>query len=193
MSKGFRARKTPTKQELIEGQGSVIDGLKAQVQVLMNTQIQLTKQLQNKLQAVDNELNAMASVLHMTEVDGPAASGDAVMIDFIGRLLKEDGTPEVEHFEGGHSRGHVLMNLGAYNFLKDFEDQLFGKKAGDQITAVVTFPADYHVKPLAGKPAQFDIGLIKVWREPSVSSFVLGHYEASVKAKIEKQEAAKAQ
>src|SRR5690606_36530347 len=36
-----------------------------------------------------------------------------------------------------------------------FEDQLIGKKAGDNVDVKVPFPKDYHAKDLAGKEALF--------------------------------------
>jgi len=53
-----------------------------------------------------------------------ARDKDAVVIDFIGKL---DG----EAFEGGAAEQHTLV-LGSNSFIPGFEDQLIGKKAGDE-------------------------------------------------------------
>ena len=43
-----------------------------------------------------------------------------------------------------------------------FEDGILGHKSGEEFEITVTFPANYHVKDLAGKPAVFKIKLIDV-------------------------------
>lgn len=86
--------------------------------------------------------------------DGAAAMGDRVTINFVGTV---DGTA----FEGG-TADDVALELGSGQFIPGFEEQLVGAKAGDEVTVKVTFPADYGVAELAGKPAEFATKLTKV-------------------------------
>jgi trigger factor len=86
--------------------------------------------------------------------DGPAAVGDRVTISFVGAI---DGKP----FEGGKGED-IPLELGSGQFIPGFEDQLASRKAGDELTVNVTFPPDYGVKDLAGKPAAFATKVIKV-------------------------------
>ena len=86
--------------------------------------------------------------------DGAAALGDRVTINFLGTI---DGTP----FDGGTAED-VALELGSGQFIPGFEEQLVGAKAGDDLTVKVTFPADYGVAELAGKPAEFATKLAKV-------------------------------
>jgi trigger factor len=86
--------------------------------------------------------------------DGAAALGDRVTINFVGTV---DGTA----FEGG-TADDVALELGSGQFIPGFEEQLVGAKAGDEVTVKVTFPADYGVAELAGKPAEFATKLTKV-------------------------------
>ena len=88
--------------------------------------------------------------------DAPAATGDRLMLSFVGRI---DG----EAFEGG-SADDVPLELGSGQFLPGFEDQLVGAKAGDEVTVKVAFPAEYAVPHLAGKPAEFDVKVKSVAR-----------------------------
>ena len=74
--------------------------------------------------------------------------GDQVTIDFVGFV---DG----EAFEGGKGEDSQLV-LGAGQFIPGFEEQLIGKKAGDDVTVEVTFPAEYQAAHLAGKAATFE-------------------------------------
>ena len=78
-----------------------------------------------------------------------AANGDMVTMDFVGKV---DG----EVFEGGSAENAPLV-LGKGQFIPGFEDGLIGVKAGDERTVSATFPADYPMKNLAGKEAQFDV------------------------------------
>ena len=78
-----------------------------------------------------------------------AKNGDKVKIDFLGKL---NGEP----FEGGKGENYDL-ELGSKSFIDTFEDQLLGKKAGDEVEVKVTFPKNYHSKKLAGQPAIFEV------------------------------------
>ncbi|MFO8024654.1 trigger factor [Thiohalophilus sp.] len=81
-------------------------------------------------------------------VEREAKQGDRVTIDFKGMV---DG----ETFEGGSGEG-MQVELGAGRMIPGFEDGLMGAKAGEDRTLNVTFPEDYHVESLAGKPAVFE-------------------------------------
>ncbi len=81
--------------------------------------------------------------------DGAAAEkGDAVVIDFVGKI---DG----EAFDGGSGEATTLV-LGDGRFIPGFEDQLIGAKTGDEVNVEVSFPEDYPVDTLKGKPAVFE-------------------------------------
>ncbi len=78
-----------------------------------------------------------------------AADGDMVVVDFVGRI-------EGEVFEGG-SGEDVEIVLGSGRFIPGFEDQLKDARAGAIVTVGVTFPEDYPVDRLRGKPAEFEV------------------------------------
>lgn len=78
-----------------------------------------------------------------------AKNGDILKIDF-------DGSVDGEKKPGMQSEGHEL-ELGSKSFIEGFEDQLVGKKAGDDVTVTVKFPDDYHGKEVAGKNAVFEV------------------------------------
>ena len=79
--------------------------------------------------------------------DRAAQNGDEVDIDF-------EGFVDDVAFEGGKADGYALK-LGSGQFIPGFEDQIIGKNAGDEFDVNVTFPEDYGVDTLAGKPAVF--------------------------------------
>ncbi|MDA8232326.1 MAG: trigger factor [Magnetospirillum sp.] len=87
-------------------------------------------------------------------VDREARDGDTVVIDFVGT---QDGIA----FPGGSAEEYQLK-LGSGAFIPGFEDQLLGKKAGDEVVVEVTFPESYGSEALAGKGARFDVKLREV-------------------------------
>lgn len=89
--------------------------------------------------------------------DGAAAEGDAVMIDFVGRI---DG----EAFEGGSAEDAQVV-IGSNQFIPGFEEQLVGAKAGEERALKVSFPDNYGAAHLAGKAAEFETK-VKTVRQP---------------------------
>ncbi len=85
---------------------------------------------------------------------GPAVKGNIVHIDYEGSI---DG----KAFGGGSAKNQTLQ-LGSGRMIPGFEDGILGHKGGESFDINVTFPANYHVKDLAGKPAVFKINLIDV-------------------------------
>ena len=83
-----------------------------------------------------------------------AASGDQVMMNFVGKI---DG----EAFDGGSADG-MELELGSGRFIPGFEDQLIGAKAGDKREVNVTFPDDYQAENLKSKAASFDVEITEV-------------------------------
>ncbi len=94
------------------------------------------------------------------ESKGVAVEGDRVIINFTGKI---DG----EAFEGG-SAEDIPVVLGAKQMLPEFEAALFDKKVGDDVTATVNFPEDYHGKDVAGKTAEFAIE-VKTVEKPKLA------------------------
>ena len=127
--------------------------------------------------------------------DRAAKKGDIANIDYEGSV---DGVP----FDGGKAEKHDLT-LGSGAFIPGFEDQIVGKKPGEEFDVEVTFPADYHAKDLAEKKAVFKTKLnsLKYEELPAlddefakdVSEFnTLDEYKADIKDKITKRETDKA-
>src|SRR4051794_14418548 len=99
---------------------------------------------------VDETLSRLAAGTKSWEPkEGAEAAGDQVTIDFAGKV---DGQP----VEGGTNED-VPVEIGSGQFLPGFEEQLIGATAGSEMKVNVTFPADYGVASLAGKPAEFEV------------------------------------
>ena len=94
-----------------------------------------------------NDRLAKSQVKFGLEADAAAELCDQLHIDFVGSI---DG----EEFECGKGEDVPLV-LGEGRFIPGFEEQLTGKKAGDDVTIEVSFPADYQAAHLAGKAATF--------------------------------------
>lgn len=83
-----------------------------------------------------------------------AELGDLVVMDFEGKV---DGEP----FDGGKGED-MQIELGSGRLIPGFEDQLVGVKANDEKIVKVTFPDDYNVAYLKGKPAEFSVVINEV-------------------------------
>lgn len=84
-------------------------------------------------------------------VEREAGEGDAVVIDFEGKLV-ETG----ELFQGGAATDYQVI-IGAGILLPDFESQLPGVKTGETKEINLTFPSSYPNKDLANKEAVFAV------------------------------------
>ncbi len=78
-----------------------------------------------------------------------AVTGDLVVMDYLGKVAGEP-------FDGGKGED-MSVEIGTGRLIPGFEDQLVGVKAGDEKTIEVTFPEDYNVAYLKGKPATFEL------------------------------------
>lgn len=94
--------------------------------------------------------------------DRAAQLDDTANIDF-------EGFADGVAFEGGKGEGFDLL-LGSGQFIPGFEEQIVGHVVGDEFDVEVTFPTEYHVEDLAGKPAVFKTKLneIKVKELPTI-------------------------
>lgn len=111
-----------------------------------------------------------------------AKSGDAVNIDYVGRIDKVE-------FEGGTATGHQL-EIGSKSFIDNFEDQLIGKKAGDEVKVKVKFPKEYHSAEFAGKAAEFEVKVNSVLTSklPEVTDeFIKNTFGMESKNKLEEE------
>ena len=78
-----------------------------------------------------------------------AQGGDVLTVDFVGKV---DG----EEFPGGKGNG-IEVDIGDSGFIPGFAEQLIGMKPEETRTIEVTFPAEYGMPALAGKPATFEV------------------------------------
>jgi trigger factor len=85
----------------------------------------------------------------LNPVERPAASGDIVVIDYV-------GTVEGEPFEGSEATD-LTVELGTESLLAEFDQALTGASAGDEVTVEVEFPEEHRPEALAGKQASFKV------------------------------------
>lgn len=146
-----------------------------------------------ELEAGDEEVNAEIDRVReqnsrkIAVEDRPVEDGDITTIDFEGFT---DGVP----FEGGKGTNYELV-IGSHSFIDTFEQQLIGKKIGEECEINVTFPEEYHAAELAGKPAMFKVTVKTIMKKElpelddefaqDVSEFdTLDAYRESVKKDI---------
>ena len=150
----------------------------------------------------DEDVNADIARLQernsrMVEVtDRPVADGDTVIIDYSGSV---DGVK----FEGGTAEKQTLV-IGSNTFIPGFEDQVIGMNIGEDRDINVKFPDEYHAEELKGKDAVFAIKLHEIKKKElpeltddfikeAVGVETVDAYKADVKARLEKQNADRAE
>jgi len=130
---------------------------------------------------IDAELERLASMrAKLVTVNREARLGDNVLVNF---SVLQNGVL----IENGKSEKHPLV-LGKGVFIPGFEEQLVGMKEGEEKTFELTFPAEYHAKHLAGKPATFQvkIGVVQEHEIPAIDDAFaqgLGKFESLEKLK----------
>ncbi|WP_445372790.1 trigger factor [Methylomonas sp. HW2-6] len=87
-------------------------------------------------------------------VERASQEGDRVSIHF-------SGVCEGENFTDGKVENYQV-EIGGKQMIPGFEDELKGLNVGESKTFAVTFPEKYNSEKLAGKPAEFEVELVKV-------------------------------
>lgn len=120
---------------------------------------------------VDSQLEMLRRKgMRLVSVERAAENDDNVNIDF-------EGFVDDVAFDGGKADAFDLK-LGSGQFIPGFEDQIIGHNTGDEFDVNVTFPEDYHVSELAGKPAVFKVKLneIRVEELPELDDELIKDY-----------------
>ena len=87
--------------------------------------------------------------------EGESIKGDLVNINFAGKIDGKD-------FVGGNASNFDL-ELGSFQFVKGFEDQLIGYKANDVVDVKIIFPSNYPIKDIQSKEATFKVKINSVF------------------------------
>ena len=178
-----------------------------EAEVTLKPEIKLGKYKGVKVEAMDTTVTDEDVAAELDKVkeqnarlvaadDKAVEDGDQTTIDFEGFV---DGVA----FEGGKGEDYPLT-IGSHSFIDTFEEQLIGKKVGEEVEVNVTFPEQYQAKELAGKPAMFKVTIkeIKVKEYPEldddfaqdVSEFdTLDEYKADIKKNLEEKKAQEAE
>ncbi|HLB56858.1 MAG TPA: trigger factor [Coxiellaceae bacterium] len=93
------------------------------------------------------------------DVDRASKLGDRLEIDF-------DGTMDGKPLEQGSAKGSKLV-LGSKSMIPGFEEGLVGVKKGEKKTLDISFPKEYHVEALRGKPVKFEV-TVHLVQEPKL-------------------------
>jgi len=99
---------------------------------------------------IENIRSAHAEWVDILELR-PAQMGDMANMDFVGKI---NGEP----LENGAGQDFPL-ELGSNRFIPGFEEGIVGMTVGSKKTVSLSFPDNYHVADLAGKPVDFEVTL----------------------------------
>ena len=105
-------------------------------------------------EVTDEDVNGMLVQLRTqhaewVDVDRTSKLGDRIQIDFEGDM---DGKP----LEQGSATGSWL-ELGSHTMIPGFEEGLVSVKKDEKKTLSISFPTEYHVEALRGKPVTFAV------------------------------------
>lgn len=89
------------------------------------------------------------------DVTRASKTGDQVWIDFEGKDASGKAV------QGADGKDYPL-SLGSSTFIKGFEENVIGLKAGQDKTFTVPFPKDYRIAALQGKKVTFTVHVTKV-------------------------------
>ncbi len=105
------------------------------------------------------------------------------------------GTLDGKEFEGGSAEKYDLT-LGSHQFIPGFEEQVAGMSIGEKKDVNVTFPDDYQVEDLKGKPAVFEVTLHSIQGKSlpelndefakKMGSETMDEYRVKVKERLQK-------
>ncbi|MBG0763971.1 MAG: trigger factor [Tissierellales bacterium] len=147
-------------KEFEEGKNIVITAdveVKPEVELAIPEEVEVVKVISEvDDEQVENSLKEMqeknARIINVE--DRPVKEGDTVTIDYKGFIGEEE-------FEGGSAENQSL-EIGSKSFIPGFEEQLVGKKSGEDVEVKVTFPEEYSAEELAGKEATFNVKIHEI-------------------------------
>jgi len=116
--------------------------------------------------AIKSFAEQQSTLKEIENINHLAENGNVTMIDYLGKI---DGIA----FEGGESKNYQLK-LGSKSFIGTFEEQLIGKKAGEELLIKVQFPENYHNQEFSGKNAEFDVKIHKIFE--SITPEINDHF-----------------
>ncbi len=100
---------------------------------------------------IDGELERLregAARTKLLEEDRPARNGDLAVVDYSGT------PPDGETIDDLDKEG-VEIVLGEDRFLPEFEENILGKRAGEESRFSVSYPADFRISEAAGRTVGF--------------------------------------
>ncbi len=105
---------------------------------------------EEEMDAEIQKLREKAAQSRLIEEDRPAKEGDYVFVDYSGTF--EDGET-IDDL----NRQNVRFLLGEEQFSPEFEENLLGKKTGEEVEFSVSYPEDFPLSEAAGKTVRFTV------------------------------------
>lgn len=105
---------------------------------------------EDDIDAEVQKLRERSAQSRLVEEERPAKEGDYVFVDYSGAF--EDGET-IDDL----NRQNVRFLLGEEQFAPEFEENLLGKKAGEEAQFSVSYPEDFLISEAAGKTVSFTV------------------------------------
>lgn len=125
---------------------------------------------------VTKRLEEYAAAVEQTEpikADRKSKAGDYLLVDFQGWV---DGQP----IEQGKGVKDFKVKLGSGRFIKEFEENLIGKKAGEEVKMEIKFPDDIKDSEIAGKSAKYEVKIKEIHegKKAAIDDELAKHFRA---------------
>jgi len=169
--KGFRVAPQPTKGEVLQDNAQLAQQLAQRLSGAEKQVNFLGQMLSQTVRAVQNmgpEVNSLSTITAAVDSKSAAKENDYVMIDYLGRLVNEDGSDQLDadgdpmYFNGGYGSKFVILGLGNGTLIPGFEEQLVGMNIGESKEISVKFPDNYGPE-LSNKHAKFQVYVHKIY------------------------------
>ena len=190
-NKGFNKRqgKAPTKGQLVQQQGSVIESLRTELATIKQFVFQNFQQYGTHLNNMQREVTALSQLVRCMPSLDPLAMGDQAVIDCLGREVDKDGKLSEDYNQSITFGGFALPLDEANSFFPDLIKELVGKKRGDMFSVITEVPDSYPVEALHGKTVQLKGLVVNVFKHDANNMVIINERVGLDKARTEKQAA----
>ena len=94
------------------------------------------------------------------DLDRPLQTGDIAVVNYTGTTEGKPITEVSPTARGLTEQKNFWVKIEATSFIPGFSEQLIGAKPGEKRTVSITFPADFVVPVLIGKPGVYEVEIV---------------------------------
>lgn len=163
----LRAATYPDIEEIQFGRGMPLQ-FAATLEIEPEFELPVYKDLPLRLEkgvVTDEDVTRAITVLREQQVkyhdiDRPLQTGDMAVVNYHGTSEGRVITEISPTARGLTEQKNFWVEIKATSFIPGFSEQLIGARTGEKRTVTVTFPADFVVPELSGKPGVYEVEIV---------------------------------